>query len=67
MPGRNARFFHELTPLANAIARICKGVALPETLEQAAAHGTREEAAARAKRAAKLARRAARAGHKVIA
>lgn len=68
MGGRNSRFFHELTPLANAIGRACAPKRpVPETFDQACERGLREEAAARAKRAEKLARRAARAGHGVKA
>lgn len=71
MGGRNSRFFHELSPLARAIGRVCttpQSLVKPVlSLQEAADIGQREHDAARARMAKKLARRAARAGHKVDA
>lgn len=59
-------FFHELTPLANAIERVTTAPTsrLPASQDRTA-EGLRAHVEALEKRAAKLARRAARAGHKV--
>jgi hypothetical protein len=55
-------FYGELTPLANAIRSKCATPVAPAmTLSEAAEIGIKAEAVAREKRAAKLARRAARA------
>lgn len=56
--GRNSRFFHELLPLAGKLEAI--NTTTPAPLSTA-----KDYHACAAKQAAKLARRAARAGHKV--
>lgn len=55
--GRNSRFFHELTPLARKLEAMSDST--PPLLSTA-----KDYHACAAKQAAKLARRAARAGHK---
>lgn len=55
-------FFHELTPMANAIRRVTCAPATPiPSFDEQADTDERVMAQAQAKRAAKLARRAARA------
>lgn len=58
MGGRNSRFFHQLTPLAKALEKVRE--ATPPQLSTC-----KDVPAIMSKRAAKLARRAARAGFKV--
>lgn len=56
---RNARFFDSLTPLANKLREVADKIPMPLSV-------AKDYHECKAKQNAKLARRAARAGHKVV-